>query len=179
MTRRDQLAHLLAAHRPADDLEASHVAAMHTLLDGSADPFSRSHWNPGHFTASAFVLSPDRASVLLIFHGKLHRWLQPGGHVDPEDADIIAAARREITEEVGLSNLTLNGPGIFDVDVHTIPALKTDPSHHHFDVRFLFIAASRDFVVGSDARDGRWFDLQQVHTVETDASVLRAIAKLQ
>jgi len=178
MTRGDHLARLLDAHRPADALEASHVRNMQALLDASSDPFARSHFDPGHFTASAFVLSPDRASVLLIFHGKLHRWLQPGGHVDPEDVDIIAAARREIAEEVGLSNPTLEGPGIFDVDVHLIPARKTDPAHHHFDVRFLFSASSTDFVVGSDARDGRWVALQQVHTVETDASVLRAITKL-
>ena len=55
---------------------------MLALCDNAGDPFSREHYVPGHFTASAFVLSPTRDMLLLVFHGKLHRWLQPGGHID-------------------------------------------------------------------------------------------------
>ena len=56
--------------------------AMLKLLDSSA-PFHRRQFEPGHFTASAFVLHPSNDSILLIFHEKLRLWLQPGGHVDP------------------------------------------------------------------------------------------------
>ncbi len=179
--RRDHLRTLLRQHQPMDDLERTHRDAVLTLLDVPGDPFSRDHFAPGHVTASAFVLSPDGGSLLLILHGKLHRWLQPGGHVDATDLDVLAAARREVHEEVGLLDLPLSPltTGLIDVDVHVIPARKADPEHRHFDVRFLFQARDWQFNAGSDAHAGRWVPLAEVGLLESDASVLRAVAKLQ
>ena len=42
---------------------------------------------PVHLTTSTFVYSTDLASVLLVLHGKAKLWLQPGGHLEPEDLD--------------------------------------------------------------------------------------------
>lgn len=178
--RRGDLLEKLALFAPADDLETLHRERMLALLAMPTDVFSRDHFVPGHFTASTFVLSPDLQSILLIFHGKLHRWLQPGGHVDPEDRDIEAAARREVQEEVGLADLckVRRWPQIFDVDVHEIPQLRGEPAHAHFDVRFVFAAPSLDFVAGSDAAGAQWVPLNGVAQLESDASVLRAVAKL-
>ncbi len=179
--RRQHLRTLLQDHRPADALERAHRDATLALLDGPGDPFSRDHFLPGHVTASAFVLSPDGASLLLILHGKLHRWLQPGGHVDPEDADVLAAARREVAEEVGILNVPVSplATGIVDIDVHVIPARKQDPEHRHFDVRFLFQANDLAFSAGSDAHAGQWVRLTDIPQLESDASVLRAVGKIQ
>ena len=176
--RRTRLGALLAAVRPADDAEARHLARMRILLGAAGDPFARDHYAPGHFTASAFVTPPDRSALLLIHHGKLHRWLQPGGHVDPADADVLATARREVGEEVGLTDLRLVGAGIHDVDVHVIPARPTEPAHEHFDVRFLFEAPVADVRAATDAVDARWVALTDVPAIATDASVLRAVRKL-
>lgn len=53
-----------------------------------------------HFTATAYVFDPE-GRTLLLWHGKLLRWMPPGGHVDenelPEDAAV-----RECKEETGL-----------------------------------------------------------------------------
>lgn len=179
MTRSDALRALLVDVRPADAQEATHVADVLELLDLPGDPFSRDRFDPGHVTASAFVLSPDDDAVLLIHHGKLHRWLQPGGHVEPDDADVVAAARREVAEEVGLVDVELVGGGLFDVDVHVIPPHKGQPAHRHYDVRVLFRARHTAFVVGSDARDARWVPLADVNAVESDASVMRAVGRLR
>lgn len=179
MSRAQAVSNLLAAYRPFDDAEKVHRDRMIALAHIADDPFSRAHFDPGHFTASAFILSPDGRSLLLIHHSKLHRWLQPGGHVEPEDSDLITAARREIVEEVGMTSPALAFDGVFDLDIHVIPARKQDPQHEHFDVRFLFRADDLNATAGSDAKDCRWVPIVEVTESLTDASVMRALAKLK
>lgn len=179
MTNRDPLRALLLAHCPRDAEEATHRERMLQLVDAPADCFGRDRFSPGHFTASAFIVSPNRAQTLLIFHRKLKRWLQPGGHVEAADATILDAVRREVAEEVGLTDLPLALAGIFDLDIHPIPASKQDPSHEHFDVRFAFVAPSLQFAAGDDALSARWFDLSAVNEETSDRSVMRAIEKLR
>ena len=154
MPRRDHLRRLLEAHAPADTREAQHREHMLRLLDSAELPFSREQYVPGHVTASAFVLDPDARELLLILHGKLGLWLQPGGHVEPEDADVLESARREVREEVSVSELSIVGTGLLDLDVHDIPARGAQPAHAHFDERFLFRTSSRAFRTGSDAKAG-------------------------
>jgi len=178
LERRHHLAGLLASHVAADPQEAEHLARFHALLQGPGDVFARDHFVPGHVTASAFVLSPERSDLLLILHGKLNLWLQPGGHVDPDDVDVFAAARREVEEEVGLADLELAHNGVFDLDVHDIPAHKAHPPHAHYDVRILLRARHRDAVAGSDAKAVRWVPLPEVDAAHSDESVMRAVRKL-
>lgn len=167
----------LRDYRPSDPREAGFRERMLALLDARA-PLARSHFEPGHLTASAFVLSPERDAVLLIFHKKLGIWVQPGGHIEPGDVDLAAAARREVAEEVGLE---LSGPEgrIFDIDIHAIPARKDEPAHEHFDVRFCFQAPTRAFAASDEVADARWVALAEAEQVTTDESVLRAVRKLR
>jgi 8-oxo-dGTP pyrophosphatase MutT (NUDIX family) len=171
---------LLNSHRVTDREEAAYVARMVQLTELAA-ACERSHFAPGHFTASAFVLSPDRRELILIHHKKLGIWVQPGGHVEESDADLASAARREVAEEVGLGELDwLSEPGaLFDVDIHTIPARKAEPGHEHFDVRFAFVARTRDFTRTEEVADVRWVPLNEVESMGTDRSVLRAVHKLR
>ena len=168
----------LEAFAPADAAEAQSRARMLDLLNVGPTAFDRSHFDPGHFTASAFVLSPGGDSLLLIHHSKLDRWLQPGGHIDPDDASPADAARRELLEEAGVSHAAPVG-GLFDVDVHPIPAnpKKGEPPHEHFDLRYLFRAGSQAIAAASDALDAKWVALDAAARVE-DASVRRAAAKI-
>ncbi len=167
---------------------------MKELCESVSRPCARTTYAPGHFTASAFVLAPERDALLLILHGKLGLWLQPGGHVDEQDESLLSAARREVREEVGLGELELLEPAPLDVDIHEIPPRKGEPAHQHFDVRFLFRALTRDVRPGSDAKDARWIPLAEfahggadAHTfsapgqtlVQSDESVLRAVRKLR
>jgi ADP-ribose pyrophosphatase YjhB (NUDIX family) len=155
---------------------------MKELFESVAQPCSRHSYAPGHFTASAFVLSPERDALLLILHGKLGLWLQPGGHVEDSDASLLEAARREVAEEVGLTELELLEPAPLDVDIHDIPARKGEPEHAHFDVRYLFRATTREVHAGSDAKDARWVKLSEIGdegSLRSDESVLRAVRKLR
>lgn len=180
--RLDSVREQLSEYRPANATEAAFVERM-LELSRAAGACERSNFAPGHFTASAFVLSPDRRDLVLIHHKKLGIWVQPGGHVEPADEDLIDAARREVLEEVGLSDLEpLASPGrsrVFDVDIHLIPARKLDPAHEHFDVRFAFVAKTRTLVHSDEVADLRWVPLSDVEQMGSDESVLRAVHKLR
>ena len=183
--RLDALRLQLRTYRPANAANATEAAFVDRMLELSRaeGACERAHFSPGHFTASAFVLSPGRTHLVLIHHKKLGIWVQPGGHVEPQDPDLMSAARREVLEEVGLAELEpLSGPDgspIFDVDIHQIPARKADPAHEHFDVRFAFVAKSQALVHSEEVADLRWVWLADVERMGTDESVLRAVNKLR
>jgi len=175
--RRGAVADLLLHLEPRDKAEVRGRDVVLALLRGAEDPFSRRSFSPGHLTASAFVTCGD--ALLLIWHTKLERWLQPGGHVDPDDADLQAAAARELHEEAGVADAACRG--LLDVDVHRIPAnpKRGEPAHLHHDVRFWFEVQSRMVTAGSDAGDARWVAMADVTETLTDASVMRAVDKLR
>jgi 8-oxo-dGTP pyrophosphatase MutT (NUDIX family) len=138
---RDKLLASLRTHAPADAIEAGHLAVICAFVADQTAPFDRETFE-GHVTASAFIVDPTRLFTLLVWHEKLARWLQPGGHCEKTDDSTLAAAEREIEEETGLgqAQLTRIGDGIFDVDAHRIPARRDIPEHWHFDIRYLFEA---------------------------------------
>lgn len=156
------------------------LAAMRDLLDRSPTPCARDHFVPGHFTASACVLSPAGDEVLLVHHAKLHRWLQPGGHIEADDTTLLAAARREVAEECGLLGETLRtGSGSpIDLDVHAIPARRSDPEHLHFDIRYGFVADPASPLVRSEESHAvRWFRIAEIEVLGVDASAQRMIER--
>jgi 8-oxo-dGTP pyrophosphatase MutT (NUDIX family) len=73
-----------------------------------------------HVTASCFVFSRDLGHVLLSFHRKGQFWVQFGGHLEPQDVSVAAAALREAREESGLDGLQLLGTVPLDLDRHSL-----------------------------------------------------------
>ena len=131
--------------------------------------------NPvGHVTASAIVAATDGESILLVRHAKLGGWLQPGGHIEPEDESTFAAAVREVREETGLERWeTPIGRAILDLDVHEIPAFGEEPPHLHYDVKHLLVAEGRDAPVAVAG----WFSIDQIPALDRDGSLTRAVRK--
>ena len=97
--------------------------------------------------------------------------MQLGGHSDG-DPDTLAVARREAEEESGLT-LSLLDPCIYDIDIHEIPARKSEPAHYHFDVRFAFVAASSDFVVSAESMALAWVEISRMAEFTGEESLLR------
>ncbi len=176
---RDELLRALASHAPSDAREAESLAWMRRFLAAPADPFARE--NPeGHITASAVVARQDGSEFLLLYHPKLGRWLQPGGHTEYSDASAFDAALREAREETGIAHFaTPLERTILDVDVHAIPARGKDPAHHHFDVRFLLTTAGEiDREAAEDyERPMKWRRLEDARAAGADASLMRALEK--
>lgn len=169
----EDLQRRLSDYRPIDTGEQEAVGAVVALLR-SHDAFSAARFDPGHITASAFVLHPHAPAVALILHSKIGRWLQPGGHVEPEDRSISDAALREVREEIGVG--PAEDPWMCDVDVHTFPARRDVPMHLHHDVRVAFIADTDGLVVGDGADDVRWWPLADALSLEE--SIARPVRKL-
>ncbi|HSE96548.1 MAG TPA: NUDIX domain-containing protein, partial [Methylomirabilota bacterium] len=138
------LADRLRRHVPRDPREAADLAAILAFVARHPDPFDR-RIPEGHLTGSALVLSAAGDRVLLLFHRKLGRWLQPGGHAEPGETTGEAVALREAVEETGIPGLALHpaAPRPLDVDVHDIPARGTEPAHQHLDLRYLVLAPAR------------------------------------
>jgi 8-oxo-dGTP pyrophosphatase MutT (NUDIX family) len=147
-------------------------------LAASIDPTDRNRFAPGHFTASGFVVSPDGSSLLLIHHRRLGRWLQPGGHIDPEDTSPIRAAAREVREETGVETTPLD-EGLIDIDIHRIPARAPEPDHEHFDLRFAFRARTVELVDDVEVLDAAWVRWDDLGAYDVDESLLRAVEALR
>lgn len=168
----------LRAYAPADAAEERHRASMLELLGGAPDPFSRAHFVPGHFTASLYIVD-DGGRLLLHHHRRLNRWLQMGGHVEPGESPILAALR-EGREESGLGDLTILGDGIFDLDIHPIPAAKGEPDHDHFDVRYLARTAVPERIAldGAESNDLAWVTLARAAELMPGPESQRVLRKI-
>ena len=88
---------------PGCEQEQRDKAQMLSWLDSTPDPFTRAN-TVGHFSASSWIVSPDRQQVLLIYHNIYRSWAWTGGHADGE-RDLLAVALREAREESGLETL--------------------------------------------------------------------------
>ncbi len=141
----------------------------------------------GHITAGAFVVDRREGKVLLLEHRQLGRWLQPGGHVEPTDASVFAAALREVREETGLGpdrleplRLSPSG-GIVPVDAdgHYIPACerKAEDEHYHFDLRFAFLfdGDARISIDRSESFGFRWVTLAELGAMSDFGRVARKL----
>ena len=175
---RSDLLYLLTAYAPSDPDEQRYRTEMLDLAAVAHDPFDRHEYAPGHFTASAFVIHPNGDRVLLVHHGKIGIWVQPGGHVDPGDANLIEAAAREVAEETGVADLTPIRGGIIDIDVHVFPEGSGQPRHLHYDVRFGFVAGSDALAATGEVRDCRWVTPEELVALGVDRSVLRPVRRL-
>jgi 8-oxo-dGTP pyrophosphatase MutT (NUDIX family) len=167
------LASLDLAERPAEE---PHRRRMVDLLDSTPDCFERTSF-PAHFTGSALVVNADGTRALLHHHRKLDRWMQFGGHCDG-DADVLRVAQREALEESGIAGLIVASARPFDLDIHEIPARKTEPAHLHHDVRYMLIAPEGASPVQShESNELRWFSPDEMEALPLDEGLRRLAAK--
>lgn len=169
---------LVATFDAGRDEKALHSRALVlALLARSPAPFARDQYDPGHLTASGVVLSPDRTRILLVHHRRLERWLQPGGHVEPDDATMMEAARREILEETGVAIDQRAAPFVVGIDVHDIPAARGEPAHLHHDLAFRFVAASTALTPAAEVTQVLWCPVGELERYAVDEALSRSVGR--
>jgi 8-oxo-dGTP pyrophosphatase MutT (NUDIX family) len=148
--------------------------AMLQLLSTHPDALVRT-CRPGHFTGSALVVDPENQKILMLFHTKLQRWLQPGGHADG-DGDLARVALREATEETGIEGLRVVEPAI-DFDVHTVNPPSED-QHQHHDVRFLVLAPPGAVPQGNhESQALQWVSQTEMSDLGVDPGTMRMVQR--
>jgi 8-oxo-dGTP pyrophosphatase MutT (NUDIX family) len=178
MNRHDLRAQLAALDLTRRTEEAPFRDQMIALLDAEPECFHRSCF-PGHFTASAFVVSADGSKALLNHHRKLDLWLHFGGHCDG-DEDVLRVAQREALEESGIAGLTVASARPFELDVHPIPAHGNEPGHFHYDVNFVLIAPEGAVeTISPESVELRWFTPEEMLALPLGASMQRVARKWQ
>lgn len=134
----------------------------------------------GHVTASGIVLK-DR-KILLVFHKKLQRFIQPGGHFEKTDVSPQEAAQREVQEETGV---TVSPSSLFPhkapihIDAHIIPAnpKKGELEHWHYDCMYLFTPKNEKVRIDkSEVDDYQWVSLDYEFK---DKGLMFAVAKVK
>jgi 8-oxo-dGTP pyrophosphatase MutT (NUDIX family) len=118
---------------------------------------------PAHVTASSLVVDPSRRQVLLLLHAKANLWLPSGGHCEPGDDTLAAAALREAREETGMAGLRLVDPARpTALDRHAAPC-RPGIVDHHLDVHYLAIAPPGATPSASaESRELRWFGVDEL-----------------
>lgn len=176
MDKRSSLLTLLDQYKPFDLDEIRFKNDMIAFVQEHEDCFERTLVQ-GHVTASAWIISKEGDSALLMHHAKLDRWFQLGGHCDG-NPDVLAVAMKEAQEESGIKAIVLVSTEIFDIDIHLIPANSRDQAHYHYDVRFLLQVTSDEVVIqNNESKALRWIPADPVQLPTNSRSVVRMFEK--
>ncbi len=170
------------AHPCADEAERTSAERMAAMIVAHPDI-----WSPtceaGHVTGSALVVHGESGRVLLLWHRKLERWLQMGGHGEFE-MSAAETALREAQEESGLPDLRFIPqaltPAPLDLDAHVIPASRGKPEHYHLDLRYLLATDHPNEIRRNDeSADLRWFTVAETGGLDLDPGLRRLIHKAE
>ena len=133
------------------------------------------------FTAGAFILKDGE--ILLLKHGKLDKWMQPGGHVEPGETP-DEAAKREALEETGyrielksstekISEESIDLPEPFNVNLHRIR-----DGHWHCDFQYIAeLTNERKDDYEYQDEDIGWFSKEELEDLEMPKNARKTVKK--
>jgi 8-oxo-dGTP pyrophosphatase MutT (NUDIX family) len=164
------------AESPEERFEA---LAWRALLDVTGPRLLTRDCAPAHVTASGLVLSPDARQTCLVLHGKLRRWVQPGGHLEAGDATVAGAAAREVLEETGLAAVDVGVPAL--LSRHGAPCAPGIVDWH-LDVQYVLVSEVVPPAVSAESHEVAWWpvdELPEPTAWGVESLVSRAVALLR
>ena len=100
-----------------------------------------------HFTASAWVCTPERDRVLMCYHRIYDSWSWLGGHADGCE-DLLSVAVREVSEESGLTRIRPLGTDPCSLETLCVEGHMKGgsyvPCHLHLNLTYLLEADPQD-----------------------------------
>ena len=170
---------ILDRYQPEGETETSDARRVQALAEAAPDPWRRDL--PLHVTASALIVHPPTARVLLRWHQRQQAWLQVGGHGDPGETDPLAIALREAAEETALPDLTpWPDAELRHVAIVDVPPGKGEPAHEHADLRFFMATQAPDMArAENDHAPLRWLSLAAARDATTEANLRESLARLE
>ena len=135
----------IEAYEPENEQEEVDKAVILDVLARDEGAFDRSAL--AHMACSIWVVSPDCAQTLLVYHNIYDSWSWIGGHADGE-RDLAAVALRELQEETGVSRarlVPLPAGNIYSLEVLTVDGHEKRGryvgSHLHLNVTYLAVGS--------------------------------------
>ena len=170
---------IIDRYQPADETETADLRRVRALVASPGDPWRRDL--PLHVTASALIVHPPTARVLLRWHQRQQAWLQVGGHGDPGETDPLAIASREAYEETGLPDLVpWPDAQIRHVVIVDVPAGKGEPAHEHADVRFFLATQTPDAArPENEHAQLRWLSLPAAYDATSQPNLRETLTRLE
>ena len=126
-----------------------------------------------HFTASAWVVNPERTKVLMIYHNIYDSWAWMGGHADGEE-DLFKVAEREAKEESGITDIRPVSEDILSIEIVTVSGHEKRgeyvSSHLHLNATYLFEAPEdQELFIKPDENSGvMWIDIDDIKNKSTE-----------
>ncbi len=170
---------LLNRYRPQGSTEAADIQRVRAVMEAAGDPYQRDL--PLHVTASALIVHPPTARVLLRWHQRQQAWLQVGGHGDPGETDPLTIVAREAEEETGLPDLApWPDAEIKHVVIVDVPAGKGEPPHQHADVRFFMATQAPDAIrPESPHAPLRWLSPAEARDLTAEPNLMETLARIE
>lgn len=129
----------LQRYQPWNEQEEADRRELLRRLESGEELYTRDNAS-AHLTASAWVVSPDRKSVLMAYHNLYRSWSWLGGHADGE-RDLLSVALREVSEESGLTRLRPVTEELYSLEILTVDGHEKRgryvSSHLHLNLTYL------------------------------------------
>lgn len=136
-----------------------------------------------HFTASAWVLNPEKDKVLMLYHNIYQSWSWSGGHADGE-GNLLAVAMKEVQEESGLSSLRPIAETPLSIEILGVqPHYKKNKfisAHLHLNYTFLLQSTKKETLTVCPEENSKvcWFPPEKAVQVSTESWMKPVYEKL-
>lgn len=170
-----ELKEIIEKYQPYNEQEAKDKKVMLKYINTFDDVLTRKN-EFAHFTASAWVVNPEKTKVLMIYHNIYQSWAWTGGHADG-DPDLKQVAQREVKEETGITHTKVLDPTPFSLEIITVNGHvkrgKYVSSHLHLNLTYLIeVEENENLQIKEDENSGVcWVNIDEVEEKSTESWV--------